>query len=139
MCASEILAAYKHLWLVEDAFGEIKGTLKTRPIYHWTDDRIRGHLTMCFLAYFCEAQMTKLLREKAIMLESKAVNMGQIDERPLTVSEAMQELAEVRAIPVKLKDNLVWVRNDIKGNAAQLLKALGVSIPPKLLNHTPVA
>lgn len=138
MSAGEVLAAYKHLWLVEDAFGEIKGTLKTRPIYHWDDDRIKGHLTMCFLAYFCEAQMTKLLREKGVILESRAIDEGQIDKRPLTVPEAMQELAEVRAMPVKLRDNLIWVRNDIKGNAAQLLKAIGAPIPPKLLKRTPV-
>lgn len=138
MSASEIMSAYKNLWLIEDAFGEIKGTLKTRPIYHWNDDRIRGHLTMCFLAYFCEAQMTKLLREKRVILKSKAIDGGQIDERPLTVLEAMQELEEVRAMPVKLKENLVWVRNDIKGNAAQLLKAIGAPIPPKLLKHVTV-
>jgi len=135
MNASEIIAAYHHLWIVEDAFGEIKGLLKTRPIYHWDDDRIRGHLTMCFLAYFCEAQITKMLREKKIILESKAIGEGQISKRPLTVPEAMQELAEVRAMPVKLKDNLVWIRSDIKGNAAQLLKAIGAPIPPKLLKH----
>lgn len=138
MGASEIMSAYKNLWLIEDAFGEIKGTLKTRPIYHWNDDRIRGHLTMCFLAYFCEAQMTKLLRKKGVILKNKAIDDGQIDERPLTVFEAMQELAEVRAMPVKLKENLVWVRNDIKGNAAQLLKAIGAPIPPKLLKHASV-
>jgi transposase len=136
MSASEIISAYKHLWIIEDAFGEIKGMLKTRPIYHWSDDHIKGHLTMCFLAYFCEAQMTKLLREKGVMLGSKAIEEQLIDERPLTVAEAMQELAEVRAMPVRLKDNLVWVRNDIKGNAAKLLKAIGSPIPPKLLNHS---
>lgn len=135
MSASEILSAYKYLWIVEDAFGEIKGMLKTRPIYHWSDDHIKGHLTMCFLAYFCEAQMTKLLRKKEVTLESKAIEEQVIDERPLTVAEAMQELLEVRAMPVRLKDNLVWVRNDIKGNAAKLLKAIGAPIPPKLLNH----
>jgi hypothetical protein len=135
MSVCEVLSAYKHLWIVEDAFGEIKGMLKTRPIYHWSDDHITGHLIMCFLAYFCEAQMTKLLRRKEVALESKAIEDQLIDERPLTVAEAMQELAEVRAMPVRLKDNLVWVRNDIKGNAAKLLKAIGAPIPPKLLNH----
>lgn len=139
MKAGEIVAAYKHLWLVEDAFGEIKGTLKTRPIYHWNDGRIRGHLTLCFLAYFCEAQMTKLLREKNVVLQSKAIDEECIKRRPLTVMEAMQELAEVRAIPVRLKDNLVWIRNDITGNAAQLLRAIGVAIPPKLLKYIPTS
>lgn len=137
MRASEILSSYKHLWVVEDAFGEIKGLLNARAIYHWTDKRIKGHLTLCFLAYFCEAQMTKLLREKEVTLESKAIREGIIEERLLTVAEAMQELAEVRAMPVKLKDDLVWIRNDIKGNAAKLLKAIGAPIPPKLLKHTP--
>ena len=138
MGAADVIAAYKHLWVVEDAFGEIKGSLRARPVYHWSDHRIKGHLTMCFLSYFCEAQMTKLLREKKVRLESKAINEGQIGERPLTVLEAMQELAEVRAMPVKLRGNLVWVRNDIKGNAAQLLKAIGASLPPKLLKHIAV-
>ena len=135
MKASEIVSAYKHLWVVEDAFDEIKGSLKTRPIYHWSDDRIRGHLTLCFLAYFCEAQITKILREKGVVLNSKAIDEKTIDPRPLTVMAAMQELADVRAIPVKLKEKLIWVRTDIKGNAAQLLKAIGVPIPPKLLKH----
>jgi hypothetical protein len=43
---------------------------------------------------------------------------------------------EVKAIPVELKNNLVWVRNDIKGNAAKLLKAIGAPIPPKLLQSS---
>src|SRR3989339_307656 len=98
MSPSDVIMAYKHLWIVEDAFGEIKGTLRARPVYHWTDQRIKGHLTMCFLAYFCEAQITKLLRQKGITLESIAIQEGTIKERPLTVVEAMRELAEVRAI-----------------------------------------
>lgn len=49
--------------------------------------------------------------------------------------EAMRELAEVRAIPVKVKDTLVWVRSDIKGNAARLFAAIEAPIPSKLLKH----
>ncbi len=133
MSSADVIMAYKHLWIVEDAFGEIKGTLRARPVHHWTDQRIKGHLTLCFLAYFCEAQMTKLLREKGVILESAAIQEGTIKERPLTVVEAMRELAEVRAIPVTVKNARVWVRNDIKGNAALLFKAIGAPIPPKLL------
>lgn len=136
MSAADVISAYKHLWVVEDAFGEIKGSLKARPVYHWTDDRIKGHLTMCFLAYFCEAQMTKLLRQKGIVLKSTAIQEGMIDERPLTVAEAMKELAEVRAILVKVKKSHVWVRTDIKGNAASLFKAIGIPFPPRVLKCT---
>ena len=46
---------------------------------------------------------------------------------------ALRDLAEVRAIPVTVRDQQVWVRTDIKGNAAKLFSALGVRIPPKML------
>ena len=59
--AKEIVESYKTLWIVEDAFGEVKGTLRARPIFHWTDPRIVGHLTLCFIAYYCESLMTKAL------------------------------------------------------------------------------
>ena len=46
-----------------------------------------------------------------------------------------RELAEVRAVPVRMKGQTVWLRTDIKGNAARLLKAIGAPIPPKILKH----
>lgn len=134
MNAQEIIANYKNLWKIEDAFGEIKGTLKARPVFHWTDKRIIGHLMICFLAYFCEAQLTKALRKKGFQLESKAIDEGIIKPRPLTVVEAMRELCEVRAIPVKVRGKTIWVRTDIAGNAIKLFKSIGLKPPPKVLN-----
>lgn len=133
MSAAEVITAYKDLWIIEDAFGEMKGSLKARPVFHWSDDRIVGHLTLCFLAYFCEAHLTQLLRDHHSQLQSLAITDGTIGSRALTVVESMRELAEVRAIPVKLRGNTFWLRTDIKGNAATLFKVLGVRIPPKLL------
>ena len=136
MKAEEIVSNSKTLWIIEDAFGEIKGTLKSRPVFHWTDQRIIGHLTLCFLAYLCEALMTKSLREKNLTLESPAVENEMIKPRPLTVVEAMRELQEVRAIPVKIRTTLMWVRTDINGNASKLFSAIGLKAPPKVLNLT---
>jgi hypothetical protein len=36
----------------------MKGMLKSRPIFHWTDQRIIGHLMLCFLSHFCDVQLT---------------------------------------------------------------------------------
>ncbi len=134
MKADEIVASYKNLWIIEDAFGEIKGTLKARPVFHWHDRRIVGHLTLCFLAYFCEAQLTKALRQKGFHLESPAIDQKTIKPRPLTVVEAMRELCEVRAIPVNIRGKKLWVRTDIAGNATKLFQSIGLKIPPKVLN-----
>ena len=133
MDATQIVANYKNLWIIEDAFGEIKGNLKARPVFHWTDRNVIGHLTMCFLAYLCESLMTKALRDKNIMLESRAIKEEIIKPRALTVVEAMRELQEVRAIPVQIKSTTMWVRTDIAGNAQKLFAAIGLKPPPKVL------
>ena len=131
--ASQVVTNYKELWKIEDAFGELKGTLKTRPIFHWTDGRIVGHLVVCFLAYYCEAQITKMLRENGKVLTSPAITTGPIKQRALTVAEAMKELNEVRAVPVKIRGNTIWCRTDIAGNAAKIFQTLGLKIPSKVL------
>lgn len=72
MSASEIVSNYKELWRIEDAFGEMKDILKSRPMFHWTDQRIIGHLMLCFLSHFCEALLTKRLRMAGMVQKSKA-------------------------------------------------------------------
>jgi transposase len=134
MKAEDIVANYKTLWEVEDAFGELKGTLKARPIFHWSDGRIIGHLTLCFMTYLCEALMTKSLREKGFVLDTPATDKKIIKQRPLTVVEAMRELNEVRAIPVTMRGKTTWVRTDIAGNANKLLAAIGRKPPPVIMN-----
>ena len=133
MSPAEIVTNYKQLWKVEDAFGEIKGTLKTRPMFHWTDKRIIGHLVLCFLAYLCESHLTKALRDSYEILEKKSITNRTIKSRQLTVVQAMDELAQVMAIPVKVRKETIWVRTDIPTNAASLMKAIGMRIPPKII------
>jgi transposase len=133
MSATEIVFHYKQLWKIEDSFGELKGTLRTRPIFHWSDHRIMGHLMVCFLAYLCEAYVTRELRSHKEMMESKSSLNRIIDRRPLTAALAFEELNCVLAIPVKIKEQTIWVRTDIPENAVKLLKVLHMKMPPKIL------
>lgn len=133
MTAREIVYNYKQLWKIEDSFGELKGTLKSRPIFHWSDHRIIGHLMVCFLAYLCEAYVTKELRLHKEMMESKSSLKKTIESRPLTAALAFEELNTVLAIPVKIKEQTIWVRTDIPKNAQKLLQVLHMKIPPKIL------
>ena len=137
MSAAEIVSNYKELWRIEDAFGEMKGTLKSRPMFHWTDQRIIGHLMLCFLSHFCEAHLTKLLRKSEVMQGSKAIENGIIKRRSLTVKVAMDELNQVMAVPVRVRKETIWLRTDIPPNACKLFKAIGMPIPPKIIpqNH----
>jgi transposase len=52
MKKEEIKKRYKSLSQVEEAFRTMKtDDLQTRPIRHWTEARVRGHVFMCMLAY----------------------------------------------------------------------------------------
>lgn len=128
----EILSHYKNLWRIEDGFRELKGNLKVRPVFHWTDKRITGHLVMCFLAYMCEAWIAKKLREKKI-LRSPALKNKNIKPRILTAKEALQDLNQITASFYTIKDKKVWVRSDIKTSSAQILRTAQVKLPRRIL------
>jgi transposase len=134
----ELLQQYKELWRIEDTFGELKGTLKARPVFHWTDHRIIGHLTMCFIALLCEAHITRALRDSNDRYVGKAVRNKTIRPRQLSAAAVLRELADVRAVPVTIGAQLIWVRTDINGHVAKLFQSLGLRIPPKLLGQKAV-
>ncbi|WP_018291810.1 transposase [Verrucomicrobium sp. 3C] len=55
--AKEVLAHYKSLGEVEQAFCELKSYLEVRPVFHWRPDRVRNHVRICFLAYWMTARL----------------------------------------------------------------------------------
>jgi transposase len=51
--AGDVVRAYKNLEQAERAFGTLKGPdLQIRPIHHRLEDRVRGHVLICMLAYY---------------------------------------------------------------------------------------
>src|SRR5450830_1068975 len=51
LCATAVVAAYKGLSRVEDAFRSLKSVdLEIRPIYHRLEERVRAHAFLCLLA-----------------------------------------------------------------------------------------
>jgi len=55
MAKTEVVASYKKLSFVEQAFRNLKTVqLEMRPIYHKKDERIRCHVFICLLAYYVQ-------------------------------------------------------------------------------------
>jgi hypothetical protein len=50
LSAPDMARLYKSLLEVEAAWRDLKQVLELRPIYHRKEDRIRAHVTLCFLA-----------------------------------------------------------------------------------------
>jgi transposase len=55
MAKAQVVASYKKLSLVEQAFRNLKTVqLEVRPVYHKKDERIRAHVFICMLAYYVQ-------------------------------------------------------------------------------------
>ena len=62
MNTMEVVHAYKSLTFVERAFRNLKTVqLEIRPVYHKNDERIRGHVFLCMLAYYLQWHMEQRL------------------------------------------------------------------------------
>jgi transposase len=49
--AYAVFNQYHGLWQVEDSFRIGKHDLRMRPVFHWSPDRIRAHIAICFVAF----------------------------------------------------------------------------------------
>jgi hypothetical protein len=56
---------YRSKDAVEKDFGIIKGLIKLRPIWHWTDAKVRAHVTLCMLALLLERTLDTRLGSKS--------------------------------------------------------------------------
>jgi len=63
---SKVINAYSQLWKIEESFRIMKTTMEVRPIFHWSETRIKGHFVICFLSFLLERALEFKLKEKNI-------------------------------------------------------------------------
>lgn len=68
--AREVALSYKKLWKIERGFRDLKTELGLRPVYHWTEYRICGHVAVCFLALYCDCLLDYLIHKEFPELNS---------------------------------------------------------------------
>lgn len=59
--AAEVVAQYRGLWVVERAFRVSKGTIETRPIFHFNERRIEAHICLCFVAFKIYKELERIV------------------------------------------------------------------------------
>lgn len=116
----EVLTIYGDLWKIEESFRVMKTTLEVRPIFHWSESRIKGHFVLCFLAFLLERT-----------LEFKLTEAG-IDSSPEQIREALNSLNFVQ---VKIKKKRFLIKTKASALAHDIWRLLRLK-PPK--NVTPV-
>lgn len=107
----EILSKYSDLFEVEHAFRTLKSQLEVRPVFHWTNRRIEGHIAMCFMAY----SFLNYLRNKVDMQHKEIVKT--LDKMQMSVIKEDQ------------KEELVYMRSKIDEPTEKLIKKLKLVVP----------
>jgi transposase len=69
----EVLSRYRGLWQIESCFRVSKSTLKMRPIFHYTPERIRGHIALCFLSLVTLKIIEKRLRDAKLKVTTESL------------------------------------------------------------------
>jgi len=70
----EVALRYKELWQVEQAFRTAKSLLDTRPIFHKSDETIRGHVFCSFLALLLQKELFLRMAKAGIRAEWKGTS-----------------------------------------------------------------
>lgn len=104
----EIHNAYHQLWKIEECFRVLKTNLETRPIYHWTPKRIKGHFVLCFLAFLLERTLELLLKQSKIDYSVSRIktSLGALE---LSLLKTGKEDYIIRSKPDELAKNILQV------------------------------
>ena len=76
MNPAEIMTAYKSLYKIEESFRILKTNLKTRPVYHFKERRIRSHFLICYLALVLQRILEYKLKKSGVSLSTHEIING---------------------------------------------------------------
>lgn len=110
---SELLSRYRELWQIEEAFRISKHDLRMRPIYHWTENRIKAHIAICFLAF---------------TLAKQAVYRIALQQEPMSFEQIRNELLHAQSsvvIDLASKKNYI-IPSHVTVNQKKLYQAFGL-------------
>jgi transposase len=115
LSVEKILSAHRTLYKIEESFRIMKSTLEVRPIFHWTENRVKGHFVVCFLAFLLERT-----------LELKLKN-AEIPASPLTIRDALNSM---QFAEIELHGDKFFVKTKSEDLASKILRQLKIQ-PPK--------
>jgi transposase len=119
LSAREVMDAYHELWRIEESFRLIKSHFETRPIFHWTPSRIKGHFILSYILF---------LFERTLELELRKIGESPISPGAIRESLSMMELSEIYIGG----NNNYQMRAPINELGGKIIEILGITVPKKL-------
>ena len=113
------LQKYKDLYKIEQSFRSFKTYFETRPMFHWTDTRIEGHIVLCYIS-FC------LLT----FLQNKCGYSEQVIRRLLSKMD-LSKIVQDRQV--------LWLRSATNAETEHLLKTIHLKQLPTAISDDTIA
>jgi len=120
----EAMLRYRDLLVVEQVFRTEKALLATRPIYHQTDEAIRGHVFCSFLALVLRKHLEERLQAARKKPEWR---------------ELLADLDRLQEIQAEQDGKRFILRTPVTGVAGKVFQAVGVALPPNIRDAEPAA
>ena len=113
---SQVVAAYQQLANIEAKFRTLKDFLHLRPIRHWTEQRVRGHVAVCVYAAIIETLITADLAKADIYDPD-------LDHQHLTANRALRELNRIRRVQLNTNKHQISLTTRPTPLQTRILKA----------------
>ncbi len=111
----EVAIRYKELWKIEDSFETMKTFFKLRPVYHYTERRIKAHIALLFLALYSERMLENLLGNN------------------LNFRRIKNALTSLKLIRIKTNSSQYLMRTELREETKQIIRTLKMQFPKRLI------
>lgn len=118
----ELINRYHGLSRIEDSFRIIKSDLEGRPIYVWTEEHIKAHFLICFIAL----TIIRIIQHKILKYENKSTLNVDGWEQGITAEKIKNALNEFKACSDK---NGTCLISKPKEEIEQIVKSVGLEMP----------
>ena len=116
----EIINRYHGLSRIEDSFRIIKSDLEGRPIYVWTEEHIKAHFLICFIAL----TIIRIIQYKILKYENKSTLNVDGWEQGITAEKVKESLNQFQADQVYCDYyKITAIDNEID----KILKSIGIN------------
>lgn len=116
---ARVLTAYRQLLGVESRFRVLKDILSLRPVRHWSEQRVRGHVAICIYAAVIETLIDKALT-------AADIRDPDLDDQHLSATRALRELTRIRRVRLTAAGHDITLTTRRSPLQHQILTALDV-------------
>ena len=113
----QVLEHYRHLFQIEQTFRSFKSHLEIRPMFHWNDSRIEGHIALCYITYAIENHLIQKLKKAKVEISDEKLRNA---------------LAKMQVSLIEQAGNQFYLRSNHGNTAANVINKLGLPQLPGL-------